>query len=65
MRATLADEDLSVDFGPLTTPGDRVALVATQPLTTGEPWVAMGAGELRVMVGGQLLAATRPGASLG
>jgi hypothetical protein len=32
--ARLADEDLSVDFGPLTTPGDRVALVATQPLTS-------------------------------
>jgi predicted glutamine amidotransferase len=54
--AHLADEDLSVDFGPLTTPGDRVALVATQPLTTGEAWVAMAAGELRVFVGGQAVA---------
>jgi len=51
--ARLADDDLSVDFGPLTTPGDRVALVATQPLTTGEPWVAMEAGELRVFVDGR------------
>ena len=49
--ARLADEDLSVDFGPLTSPGDRVALVATQPLTSGEPWVAMGAGELLVFDG--------------
>jgi glutamine amidotransferase len=55
--ARLADEDLSVDFGPVTTPGDRVALVATQPLTTGEAWAAMGAGELRVFVGGRALAA--------
>lgn len=53
--ARLADDDLSVDFGPLTTPGDRVALVATQPLTTGEHWVAMGAGELRVFQGGRVL----------
>ena len=52
--ARLADEDLSVDFGPLTTPGDRVALVATQPLTNGEPWVAMEKGELRVFVRGRL-----------
>jgi predicted glutamine amidotransferase len=55
--AHLADEDLSVDFGPLTTPGDRVALVATQPLTTGEPWAAMAAGELRVFVDGQAVPA--------
>jgi glutamine amidotransferase len=51
--AHLADEDLSVDFGPLTTPGDRVALVATQPLTSGEAWVAMAAGELKVFQGGR------------
>jgi predicted glutamine amidotransferase len=35
--ARLADEDLSVDFAALTTPTDRVAVVATEPLTTGEP----------------------------
>jgi predicted glutamine amidotransferase len=29
--ATLADEDLSVDFGALTSPNDRVAVVATEP----------------------------------
>jgi len=52
--ARLADDDLSVDFGPLTQPGDRVALVATQPLTTGEAWAAMAPGELRVFVDGQI-----------
>ena len=46
--ATLADEDLSVDFAPLTTPGDRVVIVATEPLTTGEDWRAFAPGELRV-----------------
>jgi glutamine amidotransferase len=54
--ARLADDDLSVDFGALTQPGDRVALVATQPLTRGEHWVAMGAGEMRVFVDGSLQA---------
>jgi glutamine amidotransferase len=54
--ARLADEDLSVDFGALPRPGDRVALVATQPLTRGEHWVAMGAGEMRVFVDGSLQA---------
>ena len=52
--ATLADEDLSVDFAALTTPNDRVALVATEPLTSGEPWQAFAAGELRVFCGGEL-----------
>ncbi len=51
--AHLADDDLSVDFGTLTSPEDRVALIATQPLTRGEPWRAFEPGELRVFVNGQ------------
>jgi predicted glutamine amidotransferase len=50
--ATLADEDLSVDFGAVTTPSDRVAVVATEPLTAGEAWTAMAPGELQVFVDG-------------
>ena len=51
-RAHLADEDLSVDFAALTTPDDRVAIVATEPLTAGEDWQIMAPGELRVFVHG-------------
>ncbi|MBP6763406.1 MAG: class II glutamine amidotransferase [Rubrivivax sp.] len=54
--AKLADDDLSVDFGALTSPQDRVAVVATEPITTGEPWQAMARGELQVFVGGAPLA---------
>ncbi|MBP6902488.1 MAG: class II glutamine amidotransferase [Burkholderiaceae bacterium] len=50
--AHLADEDLAVDFAALTQPSDRVAVVATQPLTRGEAWVAFGAGEMRVFADG-------------
>ncbi len=50
--AQLADEDVSVDFAALTAPTDRVAVVATEPLTTGEPWRAFAPGELRVFVDG-------------
>ncbi len=50
--ATLADEDLSVDFGALTSAQDRVAVVATQPLTADEAWTAMAPGELQVFVDG-------------
>jgi len=51
-HARLADEDLSVDFAQLAAPTDRVAIVATEPLTDGESWHAMAAGELRVFVDG-------------
>ena len=51
-HATLADEDLTVDFARLTTPQDRVVVVATEPLTQGEAWHAMGRGELQVFVDG-------------
>ena len=51
-HARLADEDLTVDFATLTTPHDRVAVVATEPLTAGEDWRPMAPGELRVFVQG-------------
>ncbi|MGL4807968.1 MAG: class II glutamine amidotransferase, partial [Giesbergeria sp.] len=35
-----------------TQPSDRVAVVATEPLTADEPWQAIAPGELRVFVGG-------------
>jgi glutamine amidotransferase len=50
--ATLADEDMSVDFSALTTPNDRVAVVATEPLTEGEAWQSFAPGELRVFADG-------------
>ena len=53
--ATLADADLSVDFAPLTARTDRVVVVATEPLTTGEDWQAFAPGELRVFRDGALL----------
>jgi glutamine amidotransferase len=51
-QATLADEDVSVDFAALTTPNDRIAIVATEPMTCDERWVAMAPGELRAFVRG-------------
>jgi glutamine amidotransferase len=50
--ARLQDEDLSVDFSSLTTPHDRVAVIATEPLTADEPWTAFAGGELKVFVDG-------------
>jgi predicted glutamine amidotransferase len=37
-RATLRDAELQIDFSAVTTARDRVAVVATEPLTTDEKW---------------------------
>ena len=50
--AKLSDEDLSVNFAEHTTPNDRVALVATAPLTCDEVWTPFEPGELKVFVNG-------------
>ncbi|MFM8295470.1 MAG: class II glutamine amidotransferase [Microcystaceae cyanobacterium] len=44
--AHLIDEDITVDFQSLTTPEDRVAIIATIPLTDNEVWTALSPGEL-------------------
>jgi predicted glutamine amidotransferase len=54
-HATLADEDLSIDFALSTAPTDRVAVIATEPLTANEQWNAFEPGELRVFVDGHRL----------
>ena len=51
--ATLTDDDMRIDFGAHTTPQDRVAVVATEPMTRDETWQALAPGELRVFVDGQ------------
>lgn len=51
--ATLADEDMSVNFAGATTATDRVAVVATEPMTRNEPWAALPPGELAVFENGQ------------
>ena len=53
-QATLCDEDLSIDFSELTTPSDRVAVVATTPLTRDEAWTPGEPGTLWVFRRGKL-----------
>jgi len=55
-RATLTDDDLSVDFAEVTTPNDRVAIVATAPLTRDETWTHGTPGTLWVFSDGALRA---------
>ena len=58
-RATLADDDLEVDFAEVTTPTDRVAVVATSPLTRDEAWEQGSPDHLWVFRGGTLRATLR------
>jgi glutamine amidotransferase len=46
--AHLVDEDVSVDFAEVTTPNDRVAVIATVPLTDNETCTSLTPGELAV-----------------
>jgi predicted glutamine amidotransferase len=54
--AVLADDDVRVDFSEVTTPRDRVAVIATTPLTTNESWHHGKPGELWVFDRGTLRA---------
>ena len=47
-QAHLIDQDVTVDFSALTTPDDKVAVIATAPLTDNEKWTEMRPGELLV-----------------
>lgn len=55
-HASLVDDDVHVDFSRVTTPHDRVAVVATRPLTADEQWVMGEPGQLWVFDGGRLRA---------
>lgn len=54
-KATLADDDIEVDFATVTTPNDRVAVVATAPLTRDEAWTIGQPGQMWVFRKGRLV----------
>jgi predicted glutamine amidotransferase len=51
-RASLQDDDVTVDFAEVTSPRDRVAVVVTEPLTRDETWTAFAPGEIQAFVDG-------------
>lgn len=53
-RATLADDDLSVDFASLTGPEDVVTIISTEPLTRDECWQQLQPGEALLLVRGEI-----------
>ena len=52
--ARLKDQDLTVDFGQVTTNNDQVALIATLPLTDNENWIQVTPGELLLFEEGSI-----------
>lgn len=59
--ATLADEEISVDFRQFTTPRDRVAVIATAPLTRDEVWTLGKPAEMWVFRRGRRVATLTSG----
>ncbi|MDY6943480.1 MAG: class II glutamine amidotransferase [Pseudomonadota bacterium] len=61
-RARLVDSDMAVDFSQLTSPGDVVSVIATDPLTHDERWTPMSPGESLVFRAGRphKIPTTRP-----
>ena len=55
-RATLRDAEVQIDFSAVTTAKDRVAVVATEPLTRDEAWQMGEPGTLWVFRQGKLRA---------
>jgi glutamine amidotransferase len=53
-KATLADDDIEIDFATVTTPRDRVAVIATAPLTRDEHWTIGNPGQMWVFRKGRL-----------
>lgn len=51
--AHLKDGDVFVDFSEVTTPNDRVAVIATLPLTDNETWTTMAPGTLAMFADGE------------
>ena len=54
-NAHLIDDDVTVDFSALTTPHDKVAVIATSPLTDDERWAKLKPTELVAFHHGDLV----------
>ena len=55
-QAVLKDRDVQIDFSEVTTEKDRVAVIATEPLTNNEKWVVMDPGTLWLFEEGEVIA---------
>jgi len=54
-KATLADDDMSVDFSEVTSARDVVTIVSTEPLTSDEIWQPLTPGESMLLQDGEVV----------
>lgn len=59
-KARLLDDDLMVDFAEVTTPNDKVAVIATLPLTCDETWHQLAVDELVMFRQGDIVRSEQP-----
>ncbi|MBN3860528.1 class II glutamine amidotransferase [Neisseriaceae bacterium PsAf] len=59
-EAQLLDEDVKVDFSKVTTPNDKVAVIATLPLTANEEWKQLAKNELVMFQNGEIILRKTP-----
>ena len=59
-EAHLLDDDVAIDFSSVTTPKDRVAVIATLPLTGNESWQQLACDELVLFENGSIIQRDRP-----
>ncbi|WP_373741538.1 class II glutamine amidotransferase [Neisseria sp.] len=59
-KARLLDDDVVVDFSEVTTPDDKVAVIATLPLTVDEQWSQLAVDELVMFRDGDIVHSSKP-----
>ena len=59
-KARLLDDDVMVDFSTVTTPNDKVSVIATLPLTRDETWSQLAVNELVMFQDGDIVRSDRP-----
>lgn len=59
-EAHLLDQDMAIDFAAVTTPQDRVAVIATLPLTSNETWQQLAVNEWVLFEQGSVVARHNP-----
>jgi predicted glutamine amidotransferase len=53
--ARLVDFDMQLDLSAFNSERDKVVIIATEPLTSEEPWSALATGESRLFVDGEMV----------
>lgn len=59
-KIQLVDVDFSIDLAEINRAEEQMFVIATKPLTRGEPWSPMGRGELRVFQNGDMIIGLLP-----